>query len=443
MRSTDATKTLLDAVSGWAGSWAPPPPWGVGFSGGRDSAVLLWALVRTTGPQNLVALHVDHGWRSEAERCVEGRLVADLCHRWGVALRSFGPPEQPSATEAGARDHRYFCFQQFLNDHPDSPVWLAHHADDQAETVLMRLLRGRSWQGLGGMSPRRGPYLRPLLGLRSSLLAEVAREQGIPFHEDSTNLDSRLTRNHLRREVFPLLADRFPRAVESLVAFASVWSGVSPPGTIDPAWTLDSAGGALAAGVWDRWTGLERQAQLLAVGVRIDPGFRASRRFLEAVTADGRTAGALGMGWRWSRSPQGIRWRRVVHRPAKEYFINAELDRDYGLGDRWVRFTSGTSVPPGGLVLETIDPGRPWVWRSAVPGMRFASADDPDWGKTRRRHRLGALDPRRCALAVQGGLIRAVVDPGTKTILWTETGPRKLNKAGIFVTLRERSDYER
>lgn len=437
MRST--SEILLETLRGRLAAWAPPQPWGVGYSGGRDSGVLLWALVQVAGPDAVVALHVDHGWRSDAERREEAALVARVCTAWGVRLRSFGPPGEPGTgtTEASAREHRYGCFQTFVHDHPQSPVFLAHHADDQAETILMRVLQGRSWQGLGGIPERRGPYLRPLLGLRSAFLARVADEVGLEFHTDSTNLQVATLRNFLRLEVFPLVETRFPRATEALGDLGRSWSQMTPRRGVDPAWELGPRGGRVDATTWSSWDSLERQAQLLAVTQTVSPG-RLARRFLETVAraSNGRVEGA---GWVWSHRGDSVLWETVVLPPLKEYFVEVEMGRWYTVAQVAMRWDQGKGL----WSVPALDPSRPWVCRSPFPGMRFASNDDPDWGKAVRRRRLGSLEASRCLLVLQDLKVRAVFDLEALKPVWLEKAGEKLNNDGIFVTLEKRSDYER
>jgi tRNA(Ile)-lysidine synthetase-like protein len=442
MPSISATTTLLEALKRSIELWAPSRPWGVGYSGGRDSAVLLWGLAQLAPPGDLVALHVDHGWRSAAERAEEAAVVERWCRRLGVALVNFDPPSAGPRTEASARAYRYACFSTFTGQHPDSPVFLAHHADDQAETILMRVLRGRSWQGLAGMAAKRGPFLRPLLRVRASVLAEVALAQGVAVHQDSTNADTAYARNLLRHRVFPLLNERFPRAVEALVGLGRAWAQLAPGGRAADEWTWEPGQASVTAPVWDLWSPVERQAQLLAVVSRLSPG-RVSRRFLETVAESGRTATAAGAGWAWSRDGGRVVWAVLAHAEVQEYFIVAEADRTYDTGAFQFQWSAQGGALAGALFVAGPDPAVPLVWRSWAPGMRLASADDPDWGKERRRRRLGTAHQGRCALLLQDALVRAVVDPLAKRVVWSETGPEKLHKTGIFVKLEQRSDYER
>jgi tRNA(Ile)-lysidine synthetase-like protein len=441
MASTNATRTLLDTLNRALDHWAPPLPWSLGYSGGRDSGVLLWALSEVTAPGNLTALHVDHGWRPAAEREAEAALAAAWCARRGVNLRKFPPPPPGPASEAAARAYRYACFEQFVGEHQGSPVFLAHHADDQAETVLMRLLRGRSWQGLAGMPARRGPFLRPFLGLRAALLAEVAARQAIPYAEDSTNADPGFSRNFLRRRVFPLMTEKFPRAVEALNEFAGAWRQAAPSVEADAAWAVEAGAALVPTPVWDGWSPLQRQAQLLAAAHKLTREVRLGRRFLETVAAD-RLSPARGAGWSWSRSAQTVRWS-VAPAAFKEYFLTADAGTEYDLPSYTLSWSPDDPRSGGALFVPGVDAARPWVWRSVVPGMPLASAGNADWGRETRKRRLGTLDPSRCALVLQDGLLVAALDPLANRLLWTETGHGKLHKPGIFVKLRQRSDYER
>ena len=426
----------LDVLRQKLSGGLPPFPWGVAYSGGRDSGTLLWALSRLVPPESLVALHVDHGWRTRAEREAELTLAAGWCRRLGVTLRNFPAPSEPVRTEAAAREHRYACFGQFLAEHPGAPVFLAHHADDQAETVLMRVLRGRSWRGLGGMAERRGPYWRPWLGVRAGAIARTAERENIPWHADSTNASSRWTRNHLRLVVFPELERRFPRAVEALGAFAGAWRLRAPAASLRESWTVDAARAAVPFAEWDRWDGLERQMQLEAACAALGFPRPPSRRFLERAS---QSVAAEGAGWSLTRSGPLVVWRRVAQIPAMEYFVSTEPDTEYDLGSYRMRWS--LQACEGSLRIPA-DPHSGLIWRSAVPGMAFRSRGEGDWGKAKRRRRLGPLHPDRCALVVQGNRIRAVIDPAARSVLWSDEFG-KLNKTGIFVTLVPRSEYER
>jgi tRNA(Ile)-lysidine synthase len=179
----------------------------VGLSGGMDSVVLLHALRAHPG---LAAIHVHHGLSPNADAWAA--FCRRLCKRLGVplAVRKAMVQRRGQGLEAAAREARYAAFKSVKCD----AVVLAHHLDDQAETVLMNLLRGAGRRGASGMPARSRldgkALLRPLLGLPRAALAAYARRHGLEWIEDESNADEALSRNFLRRKVAPLLDARFP-----------------------------------------------------------------------------------------------------------------------------------------------------------------------------------------------------------------------------------------
>lgn len=182
-------------------------------SGGPDSLALMWLAARwrrarKRGPE-LVAVTVDHGLRPEAAR--EAREVKRLATEWGVSHRTARWRGEKPATglPAAARAARYALLGEAARRHGAAFVVTAHTRDDQAETVLMRLLRGSGLGGLGGMaevSTRDGvTLLRPLLGIGKSRLIATLRRAGIGYAEDPTNRDPHYTRARLRA-LMPQLA---------------------------------------------------------------------------------------------------------------------------------------------------------------------------------------------------------------------------------------------
>jgi tRNA(Ile)-lysidine synthase len=183
----------------------------IALSGGIDSMVLLDAAVACAAQQALVlsAIHVNHGLSPHAERWAD--FCAEQCAQRGVPLttqRLRLERRRGASLEAVARTARYAC----LNAAEVDAVALAHHADDQAETVLLQLLRGAGVQGLAAMAPYRPgrpALLRPLLGLTRAALAAYASARALVWIDDESNADRRHARNYLRHEVVPLLAARF------------------------------------------------------------------------------------------------------------------------------------------------------------------------------------------------------------------------------------------
>ena len=194
----------------------------VGLSGGVDSVVLLdvLAALRKDFGFTLSALHVHHGLSPNADRWA--RFCVRLCRSMEVPLRvkRVRVTRSGEGLEAAARKARYEAFRAAKSD----AIALAHHLDDQAETVLFNLLRGAGLRGLSGM-PARGRLgakllLRPLLQVPRSAIEAHAAAHGLGWIEDESNADEALTRNFLRRRVAPLLEGRFPRWRESLARAA-------------------------------------------------------------------------------------------------------------------------------------------------------------------------------------------------------------------------------
>lgn len=200
-----------------------PALW-LGLSGGLDSMVLLHAVteLRRHSPlPPLKAIHVHHGIHPDADRWVEhcqrecaARQVDLVVHR--VTLPSGGNVEEL------ARDARYAVFEQQLG--AGDWLLLAHHADDQLETLLFRLMRGTGVRGLAGMPRSRalgqGRLLRPLLDWTRAQLADWAAAQGLAWIEDPANADPRYARTALRHQLLPYLRQHWPMLPNNLLRLA-------------------------------------------------------------------------------------------------------------------------------------------------------------------------------------------------------------------------------
>jgi tRNA(Ile)-lysidine synthase len=199
---------------------APMQRVGVAVSGGCDSVVLLHMLqrLRNEFACELQILHVNHHLR--AEECDEDeKFVRRLARKLGlpILVEHAAPPN--SNIEQQARDLRRAFFQRAISEHGVQRIALGHTRNDQAETVLFRLLRGSGLTGLAGMRPVTADHLiRPLLGCRRDEVRAWAGEEGICWREDSSNLDPAFTRNRLRLETLPALARAYNPNVESLLA---------------------------------------------------------------------------------------------------------------------------------------------------------------------------------------------------------------------------------
>ncbi|MDO8696971.1 MAG: tRNA lysidine(34) synthetase TilS [Pseudomonas sp.] len=212
---------LLLALSAWRSA----PVWTVAFSGGLDSTVLLHLLVGLAQRQplpTLRAIHIQHGLQAAAQAWPAH--CQQVCDELGVPLLQREVQVQPGASlEQAARDARYGAFAAALG--ADEVLLTAQHRDDQAETLLFRLLRGAGARGLAAMPASRplgaGQLVRPLLEVSRAELEDYALANGLDWVEDPSNCDERFSRNFLRRQVLPLLAQRWPQAVASMARSAA------------------------------------------------------------------------------------------------------------------------------------------------------------------------------------------------------------------------------
>lgn len=170
---------------------------GIAFSGGPDSLALL-LLAACAFPGRIEAATVDHRLRIESE--AEARRAGDICARLDIphfVLRIDAPLQ--GNVQAGARKARYALLEAWRDERELDWLLTAHHADDQAETLLMRLNRGAGSKGLGAIRSVNGRIVRPLLGWRRDELAAIVRRSGIEPVDDPSNRDERFDRVRLRR----------------------------------------------------------------------------------------------------------------------------------------------------------------------------------------------------------------------------------------------------
>jgi len=198
-----------------------PAAWQVAFSGGLDSTVLLYAL-RTLREQLTVpvgAIHIHHGLQTDADHWADHCRA--VCNRLDIPLTVLHVDARAlsgDSPEAAARDARYTAIAGWLE--PDHCLLTAQHRDDQAETLLLQLMRGAGVQGLAAMpvisALGQGSHLRPLLEVEREELLGYARASKLDWIEDPTNADIAYDRNFLRREILPALSARWPSVSASL-----------------------------------------------------------------------------------------------------------------------------------------------------------------------------------------------------------------------------------
>ncbi len=193
----------------------------VALSGGPDSAALLHLLsgLAASLDLRLEAAHFDHQMRagSGADAKLAARLAADV----GVPCHQGVPAAPPRPKQASLRDVRYAWLQELAGERRADRLAVGHHADDQAETVLFRLMRGTDLRGLAGMPLRRGRIVRPLLPFRRRAVIAYLEELGAPWLEDPSNMDRRWARVRIRTEVIPGLERLNPAAVPRLLALSA------------------------------------------------------------------------------------------------------------------------------------------------------------------------------------------------------------------------------
>jgi tRNA(Ile)-lysidine synthase len=211
----------------------------VAVSGGADSTALLFALLEANAEKTplgivVTAAHVHHGLRgSDAD--ADEAFLRDLCDRLGVALRVFHvntAARQAAAREGleeAARTVRYDALRSLIAEGTADAIATAHTLDDQAETVIMKLLRGAWTEGLAAISPTIAPtpqqpgrILRPLLAVRRSEIEAFLDARGQPWREDASNRDLSLTRNRVRHELMPALRHFNPCIDEALARTADI-----------------------------------------------------------------------------------------------------------------------------------------------------------------------------------------------------------------------------
>lgn len=207
-----ATKFILDAP------YLKNSKIALALSGGRDSMALAYALKAQGTP--FFAINFEHGIRGD-KSVKDSQFVRAWCEENGVECLSITldtptyAKEKGLTIEQGARELRYFHFDKLLQEGRCDYIALAHHNDDQVETILMRLFRGTGVRGLKGMSEVSGKYVRPLINYTREDIDKYVNEKNIPFVEDETNKDEGYTRNYIRSQLKEL-KKRFPTIGESI-----------------------------------------------------------------------------------------------------------------------------------------------------------------------------------------------------------------------------------
>ncbi|HOS43292.1 MAG TPA: tRNA lysidine(34) synthetase TilS, partial [Armatimonadota bacterium] len=229
-RQTDEIAPRIITTVQAQGLWEHGARLLLAVSGGVDSAVMLHLLATEVAPAmgvRLAVAHVNHRLRADAAE--DAAFVSARAASYGLPflLRAVDVPARVAETgesvEDAARTLRYAALRAMAADADCTRIATAHTADDQAETVLMRLLRGAGLTGLRGIPPRRGDIVRPLLSCWRREIETYAAARNLPFRLDATNLSTAFFRNRIRHDLLPLLErDYAPRLRERLANLAEL-----------------------------------------------------------------------------------------------------------------------------------------------------------------------------------------------------------------------------
>lgn len=356
---------LLDALDALIGNSPRPTRYLVAYSGGLDSTVLLHALVNGGAQANLPlqAVHVDHGLHPASTRWAEH--CRSTAASWGVECqveRVAVDTASGAGVEAAAREARYTALAGLVL--PGDWVLSAHHREDQAETLLLNLLRGSGPAGLAGIASRRrfaaGTLARPLLSFSRQALHDYAVQQELRWIDDPSNEDLAFDRNFLRHEVLPTIESRWPGAAERLFR-SSLLAGDAAALLRDLA-SIDAAGLGTRPDRLDlvalRGLPLARQRNVLRHAIResglATPSAAQLQRVLDEVVAARTDADPL---LRWNgvevrryrdclyllaaaagTAPQALTWSKQprLDLGAANGFLLAEPDASVGLDPRLI-----------------------------------------------------------------------------------------------------------
>ena len=349
----------------------------VAVSGGADSVALLDILASLEELcLTLVVAHLNHSLRG-AESDGDEAFVRELAARYGLPceveradVKGMSRARKLSLEEAG-RTARHRFLLGLAERYGAHAVALAHHADDQAETVLMRLVRGAGGTGLAGIAPKTSGLVRPLLGVTRGEIEAYLRSRQLPFRTDSSNADTIFLRNRVRLELLPYLATYNPSVRDRLVATAEALA----------------ADEALLEEVTNRAVACHGSAAngLCVAGVRTEPlgvRLRLYRRLLHLTKGDLNRISSRHLyaidRLVFSERPNGSLTLPAGAVVARRYdtLSFAVLTADAPAGGAELALDGpGTYSLPGGGMLKVEEADFPGLWQDVPPGVAFFDAD--------------------------------------------------------------------
>ena len=191
----------------------------VAFSGGFDSMCLLDVLHKMGC--DVVAIHLNHNWRGEESR-QEEENCRNFAHQKGIEFYSETLSDDIAHTENDARDARYKFFEKCAKKFNSKVVFTAHNYNDNAETVLYRIIKGTGTQGLQGISETRDIYYRPLLNVSREKIENYCLLNGLNPNKDSSNEDIKYKRNLIRIEILPLMQEINPNVIDAINSLSQI-----------------------------------------------------------------------------------------------------------------------------------------------------------------------------------------------------------------------------
>jgi tRNA(Ile)-lysidine synthase len=308
----------------------PPGRALVAVSGGPDSVALLDLLVesREVHGLDLIVAHVDHGIHPNSAQVAE--QVEALAASYGLPFETVRLGLDPGTNETSARVARYAWLEEVRARQGAGAIFTAHHADDQVETVLMRVLGGSGPAGLAGMRAVRGHLVRPLLSITRAELTVHLEERGLPSWVDPANSDPRHVRSWIRTELLPVLRQRVPKIDANFQQLSrqaardrAAWDAILEvlPGL---ELAIDSEGISVATPSLGDYDSPLAQAVILAAARRVGCQLGPARIGRVLALLKGRASGArapLGGGWIAELAFSRLRIWRSVSEPGHAWSL--------------------------------------------------------------------------------------------------------------------------
>ena len=401
--------------------WRNAAHWRIAFSGGLDSTVLLHLLAdlaKTESLPALSAIHIHHGLQTAADAWPQHCRA--MCDALGVPLLIERVKVQPGASlERAARDARYAVFsaQTLAND----VLLTGQHRDDQAETLLFRLLRGAGVRGLSGMPQQRpvgqGTLIRPLLAVTRAELERYAQAHSLSWIEDPSNQHRQFSRNYLRHQIMPALSERWPQAQANMARSAAHLRDAQ--GLLDELAQMDLAQAGTAHDF--EWLGLPSLTLAPLSGLSAARQRNALRHWLEPLTRLPDTD--HWSGWDdlcHAASDASPIWRLAdgeLHRSAgRLWWLSGNWLRTPVIGGEWQAPTSALRLPDNGRVMLTGQaPAGPLriAYRQGGEVMRLADRGHRDLKRLLNERAVPAFVRGRLPLLFRGAELLAVANlPG-------------------------------